>query len=595
MSNSNGMYNVLNVFKKLLPLNESTAKEVAKEVYDEVEAKGSILEGVSKVEAKLREQFEKSKKADKDYDKDGKVETEKDEVIGSRRKAAGLDEEYEQLKTKQGTIHKVGRYGNEYDVGDDGTKKAKHVPKTGQKGRPKKEKPAEFNAPKGDIFGRTTGKAPKGKGTVVKGKDTYDTVDEGEVVPVKGGSVHKGTYGYQTDVNDDGTKKAKHVPKTGQKGRPKKEREPEFKAPKGDIFGRTTGKAPKGSTGTVIRGKANIDTVDESSLLKQAKRNYNRGAKDANADQVGAGKKIDTMKNSLRHKDVVKYRNVAENRLVLESVNFRKMMDDADMSMNEMLEAINQDIQSYKMSGDMPERLRDFMHLHSHAKKQMEEASVLPQNIPAVQRKAAGQNFPVTMDQVQDTSHNISDPKTLAQNTGRGPAEELDELAKLAGLTMESKRVNENFGEEAAAMQDNHGKINVNTNASSDGSKNINITADGEAAEQLLQMLKIAGLGHGAAAAQAQDTISSGSGVEMCDEPIEIEMDEAEEQYANTPEECYQGVDTIIHQGDDMNREKKQFKKEYPGDNPMAVENIDVVSNMGRDLMAEYQAMKLRK
>ena len=558
MSNSNGMYNVLNVFKKLLPLNESTAKEVAKEVYDEVEAKGSILEGVSKVEAKLRE-------------------------------------EYEQLKTKQGTIHKVGRYGNEYDVGDDGTKKAKHVPKTGQKGRPKKEKPAEINAPKGDIFGRTTGKAPKGKGTVVKGKDTYDTVDEGEVVPVKGGAVHKGTYGYQTDVNDDGTKKAKHVPKTGQKGRPKKEREPEFKAPKGDIFGRTTGKAPKGSTGTVIRGKANIDTVDESSLLKQAKRNYNRGAKDANADQVGAGKKIDTMKNSLRHKDVVKYRNVAENRLVLESVNFRKMMDDADMSMNEMLEAINQDIQSYKMSGDMPERLRDFMHLHSHAKKQMEEASVLPQNIPAVQRKAAGQNFPVTMDQVQDTSHNISDPKTLAQNTGRGPAEELDELAKLAGLTMESKRVNENFGEEAAAMQDNHGKINVNTNASSDGSKNINITADGEAAEQLLQMLKIAGLGHGAAAAQAQDTISSGSGVEMCDEPIEIEMDEAEEQYANTPEECYQGVDTIIHQGDDMNREKKQFKKEYPGDNPMAVENIDVVSNMGRDLMAEYQAMKLRK
>ena len=34
----------------------------------------------------------KSKKAKKDYDKDGKVESEKDEVIGSRRKAAGLDE-----------------------------------------------------------------------------------------------------------------------------------------------------------------------------------------------------------------------------------------------------------------------------------------------------------------------------------------------------------------------------------------------------------------------------------------------------------------------------------------------------------------------
>jgi len=32
------------------------------------------------------------KKAKKDYDKDGKIESEKDEVIGSRRKAAGLDE-----------------------------------------------------------------------------------------------------------------------------------------------------------------------------------------------------------------------------------------------------------------------------------------------------------------------------------------------------------------------------------------------------------------------------------------------------------------------------------------------------------------------
>ena len=34
----------------------------------------------------------KSPKAKKDYDKDGKVESEKDEVIGSRRRAAGLDE-----------------------------------------------------------------------------------------------------------------------------------------------------------------------------------------------------------------------------------------------------------------------------------------------------------------------------------------------------------------------------------------------------------------------------------------------------------------------------------------------------------------------
>lgn len=36
--------------------------------------------------------YEGKKKAKKDYDKDGKIESEKDEVIGSRRRAAGLDE-----------------------------------------------------------------------------------------------------------------------------------------------------------------------------------------------------------------------------------------------------------------------------------------------------------------------------------------------------------------------------------------------------------------------------------------------------------------------------------------------------------------------
>jgi len=44
----------------------------------------------------------------------------------------------------------------------------------------------------------------------------------------------------------------------------------------------------------------------EGSELKQAKRKYNQAAKDANTDQVGAGKKIDTMKKSLRQKDVAK-------------------------------------------------------------------------------------------------------------------------------------------------------------------------------------------------------------------------------------------------------------------------------------------------
>lgn len=49
------------------------------------------------------DEAKKSPKAKKDYDKDGKVESEKDEVIGSRRKAAGLDEAKTCNETHKGT------------------------------------------------------------------------------------------------------------------------------------------------------------------------------------------------------------------------------------------------------------------------------------------------------------------------------------------------------------------------------------------------------------------------------------------------------------------------------------------------------------
>jgi hypothetical protein len=46
-----------------------------------------------------------------------------------------------------------------------------------------------------------------------------------------------------------------------------------------------------------------------------------------------------------------------------------------------------------------------------------------------------------------------------------------------------------------------------------------------------------------------------------------------QEEYANEPEEEYQTVDSIIRQGDDLNREKQQYKHSYRNsDNPMAME-----------------------
>ena len=58
MSNSNGMYSVLNIFKKLVPTQEQTVKAEAQRIYESVEAKGSILEGVKSTEKKLQEKYQ---------------------------------------------------------------------------------------------------------------------------------------------------------------------------------------------------------------------------------------------------------------------------------------------------------------------------------------------------------------------------------------------------------------------------------------------------------------------------------------------------------------------------------------------------------
>jgi hypothetical protein len=68
--------------------HEAEEGETEGDVRDRVErnekSKGNTVDSFRKKD------LDEAKKAKKDYDKDGKVESEKDEVIGSRRKAAGL-------------------------------------------------------------------------------------------------------------------------------------------------------------------------------------------------------------------------------------------------------------------------------------------------------------------------------------------------------------------------------------------------------------------------------------------------------------------------------------------------------------------------
>ena len=106
---------------------------------------------------------------------------------------------------------------------------------------------------------------------------------------------------------------------------------------------------------------------------------------------------------------------------------------------------------------------------------------------------------------------------------------------------------------------------------------NVNITANGQ--EDALNLFrKLAGMdevapqvtGVAVPVELPQDAESAiAQGVV---EPVEVEVaEERDIEYTNTPNEKIAPPEAAFPNGTDLNRAKKQFKKEYPGDNPMAV------------------------
>ena len=66
-----------------------------------------------------------------------------------------------------------------------------------------------------------------------------------------------------------------------------------------------------------------------------------------------------------------------------------------------------------------------------------------------------------------------------------------------------------------------------------------------------------------------------------------------EETFANTPNEKTSDVDTLVnvHSGG-LNKRKQQFKKEYPGDNPMAAEDKVTEEDLANSLRTQYESFK---
>jgi len=79
------------------------------------------------------------------------------------------------------------------------------------------------------------------------------------------------------------------------------------------------------------------------------------------------------------------------------------------------------------------------------------------------------------------------------------------------------------------------------------------------------------------------------------------DMEKQEETFANSPgdrpkaEPTVQDVDSLVnvHSGG-LNRQKNQYRKEYPGDNPMAVAQEDKITEeeLSNSLRTQYESFK---
>jgi hypothetical protein len=140
------------------------------------------------------------------------------------------------------------------------------------------------------------------------------------------------------------------------------------------------------------------------------------------------------------------------------------------------------------------------------------------------------------------------------------------------------------------SMGQDEGNMSINTSMNSDGTKSVSVNATGDQADALAQMLKMAGL----AAHHAVHGGGEPKGIVIQAGPEEQVEEERDVQYANTPDEEVENVDAILHQGNDLHREKEQYAGMAKlGDNPMAArESIEMPKSISRMLAGVKLASK---
>jgi hypothetical protein len=134
--------------------------------------------------------------------------------------------------------------------------------------------------------------------------------------------------------------------------------------------------------------------------------------------------------------------------------------------------------------------------------------------------------------------------------------------------------------------------------------EDIQISADTpQEASMMMQLLKMAGVQQvtpGMMGADEpkhdmdqDDAMGSMDMAKMRDMITAPDQEKADETFANEPEEKVQDVDSLVnkHSGG-LNRQKIQYRKEYPGDNHMAAEDKITEQDLANSLRAQYDSFK---
>lgn len=709
---SNNIYNILGKLNSLAPKETPESVKPQQPIYESVEARGSVLEGVARVESKLARMFAEEKAnedmlAKKDYDGDGKKESPRDEYMGSKDKAIkksmgkkDLDEEthgqYLAQKEKEAQssgkssfqafkqTHPVdGKPGVEEEVEeteeeisegfddlqkymadkkgtgkfdkkktstgttytrksdtfvDDNTEKSKtaHDPSDGpkKKGRPKKDKFAES----ADSTGRMLVEGALDKIAHQYSKEVKDFMASGDLDD----DLFSALYDYYFDDMPYGTKKARDGdPYEWVAGRfhqdmnmrGLREAEPApapamAPAPTGPAAPAAPAMAPT-PTGPAMAAKpaptaaapaAGAAPVAESGAFVPGRTVYWRG-KAGKVDRVEGNKCFVVKPNG--EMDVWPTREVStEKQGMLDTLggdikgigqgikNFvMNKPDPMDEELNElaklaglseakkcnqtmegkkcpvhglkecgsgMYESAKPDYIDLDKDGDKEESMKD-------AAKDAEQVDEAGDFIKGIKRFVKGKDSPETvLNKYGDKVSNSDDLGSLGKAATR--------YAKIQNV------VDKNLAEcgpgsmsPMSSMGQDEGNMSINTSMNSDGTKSVSVNATGNQADALAQMLKMAGLAaHHAVHGDEQEP----KAVVIQAGPEEHIEEERDVEYANTPDEEVENVDAIMHQGNDLNREKEQYAKAENGDNPIAVqrESIEMPARISRMLAGVKQA-----